>query len=143
MRINAIIVSLGHALRLCTVPTGQTVYYGHLRESIFGKPFNEIAWIVIAGALIAFLSAEIGRKRLIFGTGIFLLTFLPVSNVIPTGVLVAERTLYLPFLGVCFLMAALLDHYQSGVIGPKVFPRWTFVAILIVYTAETRMVVNY
>ena len=30
-RVKAVIVSVGHALRLCSVLSGQTLYYGHLR----------------------------------------------------------------------------------------------------------------
>lgn len=105
-RVHAVIVSVAHGLRLCSVPTGQTLYYGHLRDSVFGWPANEMLWLVIASAIAWMIVSDIGSKALLFGLGWFLIAFFPVSNVIPCGVLVAERTLYLPSLGICFIGGA-------------------------------------
>ena len=143
MRVKVFIVSLGHAFRLCTIPTGQSVYYGHLRESVFGYPLNEIVWIVIAGALLARLCVEIGCRRLIFGMGVFLLTFFPVSNSpFFARVLVAERTLYFPSLSICLLAASLAEHLYNGIVS-KQLTQGLFVAILIAYVVTTLTVVGY
>jgi len=46
-----------------------------------------------------------------FGLGWFCVTILPVSNLLfPTGVLLAERTLYLPSLGLSFVVAGVVDR---------------------------------
>jgi hypothetical protein len=108
MRIKAVIIAAGQAIRLCTFPTGQTVYYGHLRDSLLGWPVSELAWIVLGLAALLLLMPRIGRRTALFSMGWFALTLLPVSNIVPTGVLVAERTLYLPSLAVCFLAATVL-----------------------------------
>jgi tetratricopeptide (TPR) repeat protein len=105
-----VVVSIGHALRLCTLPVDQGLYYGHLRDSVFGKPIDEASWIVMASVASWLIVGVMGRRMAGFGLGWFALALLPVSNVVPTGVLVAERTLYLPSMGACFLAAALLDR---------------------------------
>jgi hypothetical protein len=46
----------------------------------------------------------------------FLLALAPVANVVPSGVMVAERTLYMPSAGLCFLGAAALAHLAEA--GP-------------------------
>ena len=50
-----------------------------------------------------------GQKVVAFGLGWFLLTLLPVSNLIPTtNIFLAERYLYLPSLGYCLILGWLL-----------------------------------
>ncbi|MFO0949948.1 MAG: hypothetical protein U0835_02120 [Isosphaeraceae bacterium] len=133
-RVKTVIVSLAHALRLCTFPTGQGLYYGHLRDSVFGRPANELLWLVAAGIAGRSLARELGGRRFGFAAGWFLLTFLPVSNILPTGVLVAERTLYLPSLGVCFLLASLYERLAESVASPRLL-RGAFAALLVVAAA--------
>lgn len=113
-RIKTLVVSVGHALRLTTVPSGQTLYYGHLRDAVFGWPVDELVWILCAAAVLVWLGGRLGRGPVLFGAAWFGLLLLPVANIIPTGVLVAERTLYLPSLGLCFLLAALAVRYGDG-----------------------------
>jgi protein O-mannosyl-transferase len=113
-RVKAVVIAVGEAVRLCTLPTGQGLYYGHLRGSLYGWPYAELTW-VSAGALLAvWLAGERGRRAALFGAGWFLVALFPVMNFIPTGVLVAERTLYMPSLGVCFLAAAWLGRLSRG-----------------------------
>jgi hypothetical protein len=50
-RIKLVVVSIGHALRLCVWPTGQGIYYGHLRDSIAGRPDEEAAWVLVSVAI--------------------------------------------------------------------------------------------
>jgi len=114
LRVKAVVISVGHAVRLCLLPTGQGLYYGHLRDALFGRPYAELVWVAAGALVVVWLVGELGRRVTLFGAGWFLLTLFPVMNVIPTGVLVAERTLYLPSLGVCFLAAAWLDRLPRG-----------------------------
>jgi len=108
-RVKAVVIAVGEAVRLCVLPTGQGLYYGHLREALFGRPYAELVWAAAGVLLVVWLAKEIGRRAAVFGAGWFLLALFPVMNVIPTGLVVAERTLYVPSLGVCFLAAAWLD----------------------------------
>ena len=112
-RVKAVVVSVGHALRLCSVPSGQTLYYGHLRDSVFGWPVNELIWIVFAMGVLVWLVGRLGGWSALFGALWFALTLLPVANLVPTGVLVAERTLYTPSLGICFLIAAVFSQFTD------------------------------
>lgn len=120
-RLHAVIVALAHGLRLTTVPTGQTLYYGHLRDSIFGLPLLEVLWLVMAVAGVSLLRPIVGRRVLAFGLGWFLIALFPVANVIPSGVLVAERTLYLPSVGIAFVLGALAARLPSADLVPA---RW-------------------
>ena len=47
---KTILVSAAHAIRLTVMPTGQTIYYGHLRDSLTGQPWHELLWLT-AGIL--------------------------------------------------------------------------------------------
>ncbi len=139
-RIHAVIVAVAHGLRLCTVPMGQSLYYGHLRDSVFGRPTNEILWLVIAATCLWMLVSEIGRRALIFGIGWYLLALAPVANIIPSGVLVAERTLYLPSFGICFLGGALVQRFISAEIVKPAAVRLIFASVLILYASASTVV---
>ncbi|MFT3787925.1 MAG: hypothetical protein QM770_17435 [Tepidisphaeraceae bacterium] len=116
VRFNLLVVSAGEALRLCVVPTGQTVYYGHLRDALFGWPVMQSAFVLAAVYGLIFLKDHLRGRVIALALAWLLLTFFPVSNIIPSGVVVAERTLYLPVLGVCVLIAATL----SALLKPRV-----------------------
>ena len=54
-------------------------------------------------------SSELGLSRLVsFAILYFFITLLPVSNIIPLGILMAERLLYIPSLGFCIVLAVIL-----------------------------------
>jgi hypothetical protein len=108
LRVKTVVVAIGHAIRLCVFPTGQSLYYGHLRDSLRGWPIHELIWILLAAAALAWLWPFLGRRNVLFGAAWFLLALAPVANVVPSGVMVAERTLYMPSAGLCFLGAAAL-----------------------------------
>lgn len=102
---KSVIVSLSHAVRLCVWPTGQTVYYGHLRDSLMGFPAGELTWLATAVLVCAALWLILPRRDVVLALGWFGITVLPVSNLAPIGVLVAERSLYLAAAGVTMLAA--------------------------------------
>lgn len=76
--------------------------------------------VVVGAAVLAAVVglAWVARRRApvtALGLGWFLLTVLPVSNlVVPAGVLLAERTLYLPSVGLAFVVGALAAKVESG-----------------------------
>jgi hypothetical protein len=107
-RINLAIVTVGTSLRLLVLPWGQTTYYGHLRDSIFGWPVVEFMALVAAVTLIRPLQQVIGRRIVVPAYLLLAVTLFPVANVFPIGVVVAERCLYLPAFAVCLIVPAVI-----------------------------------
>ena len=73
-----------------------------------------LALLILAGALLSWRQPKLGpesRSARVFGFGVvwFIVTISPVSNVVfVSGVLLAERTLYLPSVGAVAILAWLL-----------------------------------
>jgi hypothetical protein len=108
-RLQLVLVSFGTALRLLTVPWGQTIDYGHLRESVTGGAGLETAWVV---GFVAFAGWLRGRgagaaAEARFGVAWLAAALLPVISIVPIGFLAAERALYLPRVGWAVVVAAL------------------------------------
>jgi protein O-mannosyl-transferase len=112
LHAKAVLIALGEAIRLCVVPTGQTIYYGHLRTSLFGFPSIETVFVV-GGAGAAWLLARVfPGRRVVIGALWFLAGLLPVANLVPIGVLVSERNLYLASFGIAVVAATAITHVQ-------------------------------
>jgi tetratricopeptide (TPR) repeat protein len=74
----------------------------------------------VIGGLVAFRAS---RRTAALALLWFPITILPVSNLLfPIGVLVAERTLYLPSVAVCFLAAAVATAVAGRAPHPRVLP---------------------
>ncbi|MEP6733790.1 MAG: glycosyltransferase family 39 protein [bacterium] len=105
-------------LRLFVWPVHLQVDYapGELPAySSFG--LHEAAGLVLVIAALCIIS--VARRRapvLSFGLAWCAVSLLPVSNIVPTGILLAERTLFLPSVG--FVVAV-------GALGQAVLRRWT------------------
>ncbi len=95
-RINLVVVTVGTYLRLLVLPWGQTTYYGHLRDSLFGVPAIELFTILVAVLLMGILRRPLGHRLVLQSGALLGVTLLPVANILPIGVVVAERCLYLP-----------------------------------------------
>jgi hypothetical protein len=109
-RINLAMVTVGTYLRLLVLPWGQTTYYGHLRDSIFGWPVLEFAALGAAALLFTPLRQLVGRRVVVPAYAFLGVTLLPVANVLPIGVVVAERCLYLPAFAVCLILPAVIHR---------------------------------
>lgn len=109
-RINLAIVTVGTYLRLLVLPWGQTTYYGHLRDSIFGWPVLEFVALLAAVTLITPLQQVVGRRIVVPAYLFLAVTLFPVANVLPIGVVVAERCLYLPAFAVCLIVPAVIHR---------------------------------
>jgi tetratricopeptide (TPR) repeat protein len=74
----------------------------------FSQSFFDLTVILSVVTIFALLSFSIFvykySKVVSFAILWFFISLLPVSNIIPTGILIAERYLYLPSLGFCILM---------------------------------------
>lgn len=100
-----------HYMRLMFFPVDLVADYG---PGVFGAT-RSLSALPVAGAvvLIGLVSTAFGlrERRPAASLGIvwFLVTVLPVSHlVVHAGVLLAERTLYLPSVGIAFLVGALV-----------------------------------
>jgi hypothetical protein len=116
-RVNLIVTTLGTYVRLLVAPYGQTTYYGHLRNSIFGVPVTEFAILSATGFALWTLRRHgegIATKAAI----VLAVTLLPVANVVPIGAVVAERCLYLPVIAVSLFATAAWRRFAP--VSPRI-----------------------
>jgi hypothetical protein len=112
IRLTAV-AALADVARLLAVPVSLRADYSPLERTAVLGPGDArfLAGLAVAvawGALVA-LALRRGRRAEALGLGWAAVAFLPVSNlVLPVGVLVAERTLYLPSVGVAIAAGAAL-----------------------------------
>jgi len=93
---------MAYYLLLACFPVWLVCDYSHFPvHHDFGDPMvvGFILWFVLLGALLL----RYGRRApvAVFGVLWFFLNLLPVSNLVPTMQLLAERFLYLPMAGLC------------------------------------------
>jgi protein O-mannosyl-transferase len=106
-------------LRVDYSPDERTLVPSLLDGRFLAGVFCLVVW---AGLLIA--AWRRGRRTAVFGLGWIAIAFLPVANLFfPTGVLVAERTLYLPTVGLALAAGAFLKGLPT---------RWYGTALAIV-----------
>ena len=116
-RLKVMIVALAHHIRLAVLPWGQTTYYGHLRDSIFGRPWAEMSWLVIALVGAALVVRWTRSRAALLGLGWFAIGLLTVMHLAPIGAIVGERFLYLPSAGVALVIGAVLRRCQGNTPG--------------------------
>lgn len=86
--------------------------------------------MLLALSVAGIVAALRGAGRTALGLLWFPVTILPVSNlIVPTGVIVAERTLYLPSVAVSIALAAFATRLASaGAMDRPAVPRWAVLA---------------
>ena len=106
---------LGNYLRLTLLPWSQSMVY-----DMFPSTATDVAW-VIAGAVVLVLSARIlGLRAALFAGAWFGSTWFIFSNlIVPTGVFVAERCLFLPVFAVCFLFGLFVERASGAAPAKK------------------------
>jgi hypothetical protein len=86
------------------------------------KPGDWLAWMGLVTVLLILIFAVWARRRepiLAFGIFFFYATISPVSNwLIPTSVLIAERFLYLPSVGVCLVAGWIWTRFPKTKLKP-------------------------
>jgi hypothetical protein len=117
-RLTAV-AALADVLRVLLLPTTLRVDYSPAERTIVRTMLDGrfvlglvclVAW---AGLLV--LAWRKGRKIEAFGLGWIAIAFLPVSNLLfSTGVLLAERTLYLPSVGLALAAGAALARLPES-----------------------------
>ncbi|MFA6451739.1 MAG: tetratricopeptide repeat protein, partial [bacterium] len=79
---------------------------------------GNIAALLSVTGLALFIAAAVyfrGRARYAgFAMAFFLLSFLPVSNIIPFGAAMADRYMYIPSFAICLALAALVERLRPG-----------------------------
>lgn len=104
-------------LGLILMPLGQSIRHEvPVPESIF-DPFVMISVLVIVGLLTMMAISARRRPHVTFGIAWFFITLLPMMNIIPIkGDMMGERFLYLPILGIIYLLVSLVPKswMQAG-----------------------------
>ena len=103
-RVKLFVVTVGEYVRMMIFPSAQTIYYGHLRDAIFGMPWGQCTVLLLSAFGLREL-LERDRRAGLLVAGTFVLMLFPVSNIIPIGTVVAERAAYLPSVALAFLVA--------------------------------------
>jgi hypothetical protein len=114
VRLTAL-AALADVARLLIFPLTLRVDYSPAERTLVTSPFDT-RFLLGAGCLVAWgvLLGLAWRRRervAAFGLGWIAIAFLPVANLLfPTGVLIAERTLYLPSVGLALAASSWLEH---------------------------------
>jgi tetratricopeptide (TPR) repeat protein len=87
--------------------------------------------VVLAAAIAVALSRSSGWKPVAVGTGWVLISLLPVSQLLPVETFLSERYLYIPSVGACLALAALLWRL------PRPFAIVATAALTLAYGANT------
>jgi tetratricopeptide (TPR) repeat protein len=91
------------------------MYVDHTSTSIFEYKVMIALVAVLFLLVISMLQLRVGNKLGLFCFGWFVVTWLPVSNIIPISTKIADRYLYLPAVGLFFFFSAsLVKLSQAG-----------------------------
>jgi hypothetical protein len=128
VRLTAV-YALSDVFRLLVFPLTLRVDYSPAERSIVLSPFDGrfligLACLALWAALFV-MAWRRGRRVEAFGLGWVGIAFLPVANLLfPIGVLVAERALYLPSVGLVLAAGALLERLENR-------RYWTVLTVLV------------
>jgi hypothetical protein len=107
-RALTMLAVIPHWFRLLFFPLRLSTEYGPPAYPV-GGPWQATHLIGLALACLVAVaglcSARLNRRVLAFAMGWSVILILPVSNVIPSGILIAERTLFAPSVGACLVVA--------------------------------------
>jgi uncharacterized membrane protein len=114
VRLTAI-AALADVARLLVFPLTLRVDYSPAERPLVTTPLDARFALgvlcAVAWAALVWWAWRRGRRVEAFGLGWIAIAFLPVANLLyPTGVLVAERTLYLPSIGFAIAVGAWLKE---------------------------------
>jgi len=97
---------LGNYVRLTIFPESQSMVYDY-----FSSARADVYWVALSAIFLLLCWRWLGTKPVLYATGWFLATWFVFSNlVVPTGVFVAERCLFLPVFSICFLFGVGADR---------------------------------
>ena len=131
MREILMLRSLGDYGRLLLFPSDlhveRSVLNLALQDSQSWKDILTVDYLGVAGVIVIGLllygmfKKGVGRPPRLLGGAWFLLTYLPISNLVDLNATVAEHWLYLPSVGACIFLGGFLvelpKRYQKYVVG--------------------------
>ena len=114
VRLTAV-AALADVARLLVFPLTLRVDYSPAERTLVTSPLDGRlllgAGCLVAWAVLLWFAWRRRDRVTVFGLGWIAIAFLPVANLLfPTGVLIAERTLYLPSVGLALAASAWLKH---------------------------------
>ena len=90
------------------------------QSAAFTYLWSAVTLAVLAVAAVWCVRAATHDRRWLVGLGWTLLAFLPASNLlVPTGQVLAERTLYLPSIGVAMLVALVVERLGASLANAR------------------------
>ena len=98
-----------HFVKLALLPYPLTADYVFAYPASFWEASNLIGLAVVAGLLAISIPVYHRSKPIFFGIWWFLITLLPVSNLIEIYNPIAERYLYIPVIGFCLVVPVLIS----------------------------------
>jgi hypothetical protein len=105
--------ALASYLRLMVAPVGLSTPYGRTPLALSETGLILGSCAVVAVAVAVALWGASSRQIAVFGLAWWSLLLLPVSNVVPLSIVLAERYLYLPVLGACMVAASAVGRLQG------------------------------
>lgn len=107
------LAALGDVARLLLFPLHLRIDYSPQERTAVTDPVDPRLWIgvlvLVAWVLLLVLCLKRGRRLEAFGLGWVAIAYAPVANLLlPIGVLLAERTLYLPSVGLALAAGGFL-----------------------------------
>ncbi|CAD6993214.1 transmembrane and TPR repeat-containing protein CG5038 [Ceratitis capitata] len=90
-------------------------------------------------AIVAFINSKQNFTP-IFGIGLMVIPFIPASGIIKVGFVIAERVLYVPSIGFCFLVAQALSYVYNSNAKPWLISifKWLSMLLFICLLLRTR-----
>lgn len=121
IRLTAV-AALADVTRLLLFPLTLRADYSPAERSLVTSPGDArfILGLLCVGTWVALLATALRRKRRIeaFGLGWIGVAYLPVANLLfPVGILIAERTLYLPSVGLALAAGSWLAQHRPRRLG--------------------------
>jgi len=131
-RVPGFFVAMTNYIKLLILPFNLHMEYGFILFKL-GNPYAIIGILIFS--LLIYLCIVFRRnKPVFFSISIFLLTLLPVSNLYPLNAYMAEHWLYIPSIGLFFLLSYFLVYIYKKI---KSVGIGIFLILLIFYSSLT------
>jgi protein O-mannosyl-transferase len=99
-----------HYIRLSFLPFNLTIDYMFPTPESFFR-FVVLMPLFLVGAIAVYAGRIMRYSRTVFfGIAVFFIALLPVSNIIPIGIIMSERAMYIPVLGPCMIVGVFISR---------------------------------
>jgi hypothetical protein len=105
--------ALATYVRFIAAPVGLATPCGRTPLALSEKGLMLGSAALVAAAVVVAVWGASSRQVGVFGLAWWFLLLLPVSNVVPLSIVLAERYLYLPLLGACMVAASAVGRLQG------------------------------